>query len=139
MRTREKSKAQLMREVKALNEELAAVRNAEQLSAAILKDADKKASELQSDLKRVRDNRDQFHKAMHELKLNNRGLEGQVEDLQRQLKEWKGSYMEMHERMKRMRKNFFQQAALAGELADNAFATVAPVSYTDAEALQPIC
>ena len=55
-------------------------------------------------------------------------LKGQLLDMTLERDDWKKSFLEMQERMKQMRKNFFQQAALAGELADNAFATVQPVS-----------
>ncbi len=131
MRIREKSKAQLLRELNQANakyDKLLALRD--RMSTEMetrwnnIQACDKAIKQLQEE-----------NRTMHVTTENAIGreklLKGQLLDMTLERDDWKASFLEMQARMRQMRKNFFQQAALAGELAGNAFATVGPVSNTD--------
>lgn len=117
MRTREKSKAQLLRELNQANakyDKLLALRD--RMSTELetrwnnIQACDKAIKQLQEE-----------NRTMHVTTENAIGreklLKGQLLDMTLERDDWKKSFLEMQERMKQMRKNFFQQAALAGELA----------------------
>lgn len=133
MRTRDKSKAQLLRELQAAhtkNEKLITLRD------QMAKDLESCRDQLQACDKAIKQLQEE-NRRMHVTTSNAMGqeklLNNQLLDMTLERDDWKKSFLEMQARMKQMRKNFFQQAALAGELADNAFATVGPVNATDNE------
>lgn len=58
--------------------------------------------------------------ALHENeKSRAEALDKQLADALKERDDWKAEYLKMHEKMRMFRSHFYQQASLAGKLADN--------------------
>ena len=127
MRTREKSKAQLVKEL-AATQELVQDRDGQ---IRVLLEDNAKLGDLRERVKALNtDHQTRCHE-VYDLKKELDRMQNQIAELERDRDGWKSDSMKLHNELQAMRKNFFQQAALAGRLADHSFATVAPSNPLD--------
>lgn len=122
MRTREKSKAQLVRELK---EALEVVHDREAQIYHLQKDITS-LNELRELLNDRTKERNALNSQVYDLKQAVQRLEQEKKKVMEDRDGWKSDTVKANQQLREMRQLFFQQAALAGKLADQSYLTVAP-------------
>lgn len=145
MRTREQSKAQLMSQlanakaiikqrdwtIKEQADQIERLKEQKNERNEQITGLHKSLEDRELAYTRMKEDRDVIHSGLADLRKELHGQEQRIGDLLHEVRTWKEAFIDMQNRMRQMRKNFYQQAALAGELADNAYATVAPTNTAD--------